>query len=116
MNRGSILVSCNVKSLYSSISHKHGLQAIRYFMETESDWDCQFIDFMSDLVEFCLNHNFFVFHDKFYLQVKGVVMGAASARPMLTFLWDGGRQTGYLGIVYPNIPSIYPCGFVTSMI
>uniref|UniRef100_A0A803JIM5 GIY-YIG domain-containing protein n=1 Tax=Xenopus tropicalis TaxID=8364 RepID=A0A803JIM5_XENTR len=76
---GTILVTCDVESLYTCILHKFGLMAIRFFLETESDWDPQYIDFIVSITQFCLTHNFFIFNNKFYLQQRGVAMGAAFA-------------------------------------
>lgn len=95
IDKGTLLVGCDVESLYSSISHKQGLQAIRFFMETESDWGGEFRDFLADLTDFCLNHNFFIFHDKFYLQTRGVAMGAAFA-PTYANLFMGWWEANYV--------------------
>ncbi|XP_075719901.1 uncharacterized protein LOC142760596 [Rhinoderma darwinii] len=73
-----ILVTADVESLYTSIRHEDGIEAVRLFLGM-SNWDSQTCDLIVDLLKYILTHNLFVFRDVFYLQKQGTAMGAACA-------------------------------------
>lgn len=69
-------VSLDVCSLYTSIPHKVGLQAVTHFLNNNSTLNTQQIDFILLASQFCLEHNYFLFDGEFYLQKQGTAMGA----------------------------------------
>ncbi|KAM4029694.1 uncharacterized protein ACNLHF_022451 [Anomaloglossus baeobatrachus] len=74
----SCLVSCDVESLYTSIRHADGIEAVRFYLSM-SNLSTKFVDLVLRVLEFSLTHNFFVFKGSFYLQLQGTAMGAAFA-------------------------------------
>ncbi|CAJ0951789.1 unnamed protein product [Ranitomeya imitator] len=73
LRKRTLLVTCDVKSLYSNISHHDGLQAVGYFLSRQSTVDRLHDSFFIDLLKFILQHNYFLFI------VSGVAMGACCA-------------------------------------
>ncbi|KAM4012746.1 uncharacterized protein ACNLHF_022024 isoform 1-T1 [Anomaloglossus baeobatrachus] len=84
------MVSLDVESLYTSIRHEDGLQAVRYFLSMSS-LGSKLINFLMEVLEFALSHNFFLFKEIFYLQLQGTATGAAFAPSYANLflgLWD----------------------------
>uniref|UniRef100_A0A8C5WFM7 Reverse transcriptase domain-containing protein n=1 Tax=Leptobrachium leishanense TaxID=445787 RepID=A0A8C5WFM7_9ANUR len=74
---GDILVSLDVVSLYNNIPHSVGLRATQHFLKSKySDQDTEFI---LSLLDYILNHNYFLFQNQFYLQTRGTAMGTSCA-------------------------------------
>ncbi|CAJ0945054.1 unnamed protein product [Ranitomeya imitator] len=72
---GTILVTMDVESLYSNISHQDGLNACKFFLEnTGTDADS-----VLKLIKLILTHNYFEFDNKIYLQKTGTAMGSKMA-------------------------------------
>ncbi|XP_063955552.1 uncharacterized protein LOC135154173 [Lytechinus pictus] len=74
----SILVTMDVKSLYTNIPHDQGVEALRIFLQKQGTPD-QEIEDLSSMVDFILKHNYFEFNEKYYLQCKGTAMGTKMA-------------------------------------
>ncbi|XP_077155702.1 uncharacterized protein LOC143818196 isoform X2 [Ranitomeya variabilis] len=66
-----ILVTADVKALYTSIRHSDGLAATAWFLHSSNIED-RLIDLILTLLEFILRHNTFIFDHKIYLQLQGV--------------------------------------------
>ncbi|XP_071489266.1 uncharacterized protein [Diadema antillarum] len=73
-----LLVTMDVKSLYTNIPHDHGVDALRTFL-TKLDVPNNDIDDITSMTEFILKHNYFEFDGKHYLQRKGTAMGTKMA-------------------------------------
>ena len=73
ISSGSLLVTLDVSSLYTSIPHSDGLSAVRSFLTPDN---CPSSDGVFDLIKFVLEHNVFSFGDKLYLQKHGTAMGS----------------------------------------
>lgn len=71
----ALLVSFDVTSLYTSIDHNRGLEAVKRAL-TKSEWSLEARDLILELLKINLTCNYFTFNDKFYLQVRGTAMGA----------------------------------------
>ncbi|CAJ0933921.1 unnamed protein product [Ranitomeya imitator] len=71
----SILVTLDVNSLYTSITHDKGIEATRYLLES-SDMSIDSIQFCLDLLDIVLCENYFLYEDTFYVQKCGTAMGA----------------------------------------
>lgn len=78
LERDMILVICDIESLYTSIKHEDGLRATSYFLRG-SGMEDSMSDFLIELLQFTLTHNFFVFNGSFFLQLQGTAMGAPCA-------------------------------------
>lgn len=69
------LVTLDVKSLYTSIPHDMGMEAIRDVLST-SNYSGQEQEFILTLLNFVLTRNYFLFGDLFFEQTKGTAMGS----------------------------------------
>lgn len=68
--------SLDVSSLYTSIPHEVGLEALQYFLSRSYETNSDQATFIVEGTNFCLRHNYFTFLEEFYLQLKGTAMGA----------------------------------------
>ncbi|XP_056413371.1 uncharacterized protein LOC130356211 isoform X2 [Hyla sarda] len=94
----TLLVTCDVESLYSNISHKDGVKAVDNFFQQQVSRDREFDVFLLRLLDFVLKHNFFTFDGRYYLQVSGTKMGARCAPSYANLFlgwWEGAH-------VYPS--------------
>ena len=73
-----LLVTIDVSSLYTNITHEEGLQAMRSWMieNNISQQKAQFIKILGTLV---LKNNYFEFNGEIYLQQQGTAMGTRMA-------------------------------------
>lgn len=76
------LVTADVASLYTSISHQLGHDAVRHFLYRDSNISITQCNFVMELLDFSMEHNHFWYNGAHYLQVKGVAMGAKFAPSM----------------------------------
>ncbi|CAJ0949676.1 unnamed protein product [Ranitomeya imitator] len=77
---GSILVTMDVKDLYTSIPHIEGINSVHKLL-TKSHFSPDQINLCVDLLTIILTKNFFMFQDDFYLQIRGTAMGSNVAPP-----------------------------------
>ncbi|CAJ0966495.1 unnamed protein product [Ranitomeya imitator] len=75
----TLLISMDVESLYTSIAHRSGMQAVTYFLEKAIDRSIEHDNFILRLLHFILDKNYFVFDRKFFRQISGTAMGACCA-------------------------------------
>ncbi|XP_069605745.1 uncharacterized protein [Ranitomeya imitator] len=73
-----VFATVDVESLYTSIQHMDGLEAVELFLGM-SNLDSLLQALILELLQFVLMHNFFLFKDRFFLQQRGTAMGAACA-------------------------------------
>ncbi|CAJ0933257.1 unnamed protein product [Ranitomeya imitator] len=71
----SWLVTLDVNSLYTSISHDRGMEATRSLLST-SDLSDGSVQLCLDLLQIVLHENFFLYEDTFYVQKRGTAMGS----------------------------------------
>ncbi|XP_073433457.1 uncharacterized protein [Dendrobates tinctorius] len=76
-----LLASLDVNSLYTSIDHDLGIEAVRWFLDLQSSLSEPQKLFCTDTLKLVLNNNYFLFEDQFYLQARGTAMGANVAPP-----------------------------------
>ncbi|XP_073439027.1 uncharacterized protein [Dendrobates tinctorius] len=76
----SFLVTWDVNSLYTSITHEKGLRAIEILM-VKADMDSRIRNLCLDLLKLVLKENYFLFQDTFYIQKQGTAMGSHVAPP-----------------------------------
>ncbi|CAJ0968092.1 unnamed protein product [Ranitomeya imitator] len=77
--RDTLIITLDVESLYTSIDHKLGLDAITYFLDKKSSRDRDHDCFILDLLKMVLEKNYFIFDRTFYRQASGTAMGARCA-------------------------------------
>ncbi|CAJ0964531.1 unnamed protein product [Ranitomeya imitator] len=77
---GAILVTMDVKDLYTSIPHIEGINSVHKLL-TKSNFLPDQINLCVELLTIILTRNYFMFQDDFYLQVRGTAMGSNVAPP-----------------------------------
>ena len=77
------LFSCDIKSLYTNISHELGIEAIKYWINKRQDLIKTRItdDFIIESIKLILANNNFLFNDVMYCQRIGTAMGHVFAPP-----------------------------------
>ena len=75
---GSLLVTLDVRSLYTNIPHAEGIEACRELLNTRVVQEPP-TENINNLITLILTKNNFSFNDKHYLQLKGTAMGTYMA-------------------------------------
>ena len=80
-NDSTVLLTFDVKSLYTNIAHTYGLEAINFWIEKHQEslhprFTKQFI---LDSIKVILENNNCTFNDEFYRQISGTAMGTIFA-------------------------------------
>ena len=88
----TVIATFDITSLYTSIPHEYGLEAIKYWLDNHrSSVNKRFpTDFILEAIKLILINNNFLFDDVFYQQLIGRAMGSIFA-PTYT-----GLTIGYL--------------------
>ncbi|XP_065662664.1 uncharacterized protein LOC136085297 [Hydra vulgaris] len=73
----SVILTCDIVNLYTSIPHNLGLKALQYWIEQQKDLiaDRFTSDFLLESASFILENNNFIFDDQVYHQITGTAMG-----------------------------------------
>ena len=110
------LYSCDIVSLYTSISHELGLKATEYWISKfRHIIPVRFTSvFILESVDFVLKNNFFLFDNNLYQQLIGTAMGTGFAPPYACL------TVGFLEVTrfYPELPlnlSSFYCEFITKL-
>lgn len=69
----------DIESLYTNISHQHGMAAISNFLGAKNGRDRMMDSFLIDLLDFALQHNYFLFDGAHFRQISETAMGALCA-------------------------------------
>uniref|UniRef100_A0A8C5LWU5 Reverse transcriptase domain-containing protein n=1 Tax=Leptobrachium leishanense TaxID=445787 RepID=A0A8C5LWU5_9ANUR len=77
--KGMILATCDVQSLYTIIPHHKGCQASRKFMELDPNIPKDLTEFVIEGIDLLLRNNFFKYEEQYYLQTRGTTMGTRFA-------------------------------------
>ncbi|CAJ0917920.1 unnamed protein product [Ranitomeya imitator] len=93
----STLCTLDVNSLYTSIEHDRGIEAVTLTLR-EANMDSNLLDLCIDLLNLVLRENFFMFEDDFFLQTCGTAMGSNVAPAYANLYMDHFERT----YVYPN--------------
>ncbi|CAJ0960945.1 unnamed protein product [Ranitomeya imitator] len=93
----SILCTLDVNSLYTSIEHDKGIEAVTLTLR-EANMDSNSLDLCIDLLNLVLREKFFMFEDDFFLQICGTAMGSNVAPAYANLCMDHFERT----YVYPN--------------
>ncbi|XP_040275495.1 zinc finger protein 250-like [Bufo bufo] len=100
---GDTLVSFDVVSLYTSIDHDKGLEAVRYALRN-SEYTPAMVNFILALLEIILTCNYFKFKDQFFVQNSGTAMGS-NAAPVYANIY----------MSYVESSSVYPSSFFSKV-
>ena len=73
------LATADVSSLYTIINHKEAVQATNWALNTLSDLKNAQKKFISNCLEYSLDHNYFWYGNEYYKQICGIAMGAKYA-------------------------------------
>lgn len=84
-------LSLDVCSLYTSLPHEGGLQAVEYFFSEADYMHPMYSEFICRCTQFALERNYFLFQDQYYRHISGTAMGAYFApcdpNPLMGF-WE----------------------------
>lgn len=78
----TFLVTADITSLYAIIPHNLGIEAVLHYLELDQSLSAEQVQFIIQILNFALQHNYFWFDGTHYLQTKGVAMGANFAPSM----------------------------------
>ncbi|CAJ0966383.1 unnamed protein product [Ranitomeya imitator] len=93
----SILCTLDVNSLYTSITHDTGIEAVSLKL-LEASVDTLSQDLCLELLNLVLRENYFLFEDDFYVQICGTAMGSNVAPAYANLYMDRFERD----FVYPN--------------
>ncbi|CAJ0956848.1 unnamed protein product [Ranitomeya imitator] len=93
----SLLCTLDVNSLYTSITHDMGIEAVSQTL-SEAELDKGTQELCIDLLNLVLRENFFIFEDDFFLQTCGTAMGSNVAPAYANLYMDHFEQD----FVYTN--------------
>ncbi|XP_041424923.1 uncharacterized protein LOC121395440 isoform X1 [Xenopus laevis] len=94
-NTGVLLVSLDVGSLYTSISHEMGIQAASdSLLNTDHSGSEQ--SFLIDLLKIVLYENYFLFGDTYYMQRRAQPWGVMWRQLMPICTWQALRNSMYI--------------------
>ena len=98
----TILATFDITSLYTSIPHQYGLEAMRYWLENyRASVNPRFTtEFILEGIELILSNNNFCFNDTFYEQLLGTAMGSIFAPTY------AGLVVGYLELKFYSLVEI----------
>ncbi|XP_077113029.1 uncharacterized protein LOC143768221 [Ranitomeya variabilis] len=99
------LVTLDVESLYTSIRHNDGIEAVRGFLHMSSN-DNDLIELLITLLEYALTHNYFMFKEVLYLQMQGTAMGAAFAPSYANLFMGSWERSIFLTDTIPLIEKV----------
>lgn len=98
----TLLVTLDVRSLYTNISTDKGLAAVRYYLEQDQSKDNHGPSVMT-LLRNCLLRNDFMFGDKRFLQLQGTSMGASFAPSYANLFMGKMEETIYALTSFQNV-------------
>lgn len=102
--KDTFLVTADITSLYTIIPHQLGMEAVRFYLEAGENLGSGQAQFIMECLNFALQHNYFWFNGSFYLQTKGVAMGAKFA-PSMANLFVGWWEVRFIyNVPRPMLP------------
>ena len=91
----AILVTADVTSLYTNISHEEGIDTVLHYMKLHADAlppGSSNAHTTAILLETTLKHNNLSFMDKHFPQLVGTAMGTKAAPPYTNFSWAATKK------------------------
>ena len=101
----SLLVTLDVASLYTNISHEDALEAVSKVLEKYDLPHLPPVDVFLEILSFVLKNNIFSFNGEMYHQLYGVAMGTKLA-PALATIYLALLEEAYLNTT-PTPPFLY---------
>uniref|UniRef100_A0A8C5PCD7 Reverse transcriptase domain-containing protein n=1 Tax=Leptobrachium leishanense TaxID=445787 RepID=A0A8C5PCD7_9ANUR len=74
-----LLVTCDVRSLYTNIPHDRGCEAIRTMLLEDGEIKEEQVDYIVEGIALILENNFFCYDGQYFLQLMGTAMGSKVA-------------------------------------
>lgn len=103
----SLLISYDVISLYTNITHELGYEAIAFWLEKcQNNLPSRFKkSFIMDGLKLVLENNYFTFENDTYLQIKGTAMGTKVAPTYATLVMGFLEERMYIKLleIKPNV-------------
>ena len=90
MGPDDIIMSYDVKALFTSVPIKPALKIIQKLLEEDQTLPqrtTMTVNNITCLLEFCLTGTYFTFQEKFYEQVEGAAMGSPISPIVAIFTW-----------------------------
>ena len=91
MGPDDIIISYDVKALFTSVPIKPALKIIQKLLEEDQTLPqrtTMTVNNITCLLEFCLTSTYFTFQEKFYEQVEGAAMGSPISPSLYGGLWN----------------------------
>ena len=112
---GALMGTADIKSLYTNLSRELVFTAIEYwynrYVQLIPILQRFGLNFILDGLEVILNHNYFLFADKYFQQIHGFAMGTKAAVNCANL------GVGYLEVkLFDQLPQHYPYDFVQFFI
>ena len=79
INKNSYLVTLDISSLHTNISHEDGIQASKYFLNTYGNYRRLSDNDIANIMKVVLENNYFIFDSDFFLQKTGTATGSSMA-------------------------------------
>lgn len=98
-----LLATIDVNSLYTSISQKDGLKGVEKALHERSGLRLQQTQFILEGLQLAMESNYFWYQKDFYVQKKGVAMGAKYAPSVANLFMDMLEERYIYGISRPEI-------------
>ncbi|XP_075709805.1 uncharacterized protein LOC142743193 [Rhinoderma darwinii] len=93
-------LTADVSALYLNIPHTLGIEAMSHFLSSEIRIPIEQNNFLLQCIDFILQHNTFMFENKYYRQIKGCAMGSRFA-PSYANLFMGMFEENYIWCEHP---------------
>lgn len=103
LGANTVLTTADVSSLYTNIEHLGAIKAVRWAIKKSHNFESIHRRFVLKCLDFCLHHNYFWYNNKYYLQIKGVAMGAKFAPSVANLYMAKWEEEGVLLCPDPRI-------------
>lgn len=90
-------------TIYTNIDYQGARRAVKWAQKKNINIKRRHRKFILKSLEFCLNHNYFWYNNIYYLQVKGITMGAKFAPRVANLYKSKWEQEGRLHNLHPRI-------------
>ena len=100
----NILVSFDVKNLFTNISHEFILQSVESFIDDDQNFlanSCLDKDEILSLVKLCLTSTAFKWNEEFYSQIKGTPMGSPISVVLAEISMQNFEKIAFTNCPYP---------------
>ena len=98
-----ILITFDVKSLYTNIPNDHGIQACVDMLNENNIITSELKQSVIEILSLILNKNSFAFNNEHFLQIHGTAMGSSMAPTygnIFMAIWNGSFSTKHHRVLY----------------